>query len=132
MFIYYCGVFFSVFVFLNRKNIYFPKISKEHNFILGFFFIEVCCSPTKESLVGSAVSIRLWENNYGPEVQFSLHEKVAMPPTHQIKQGLGQKEQKNEAGDDPVGIAWEGRHEAILEKDFFGCDNDGVCLLWLI
>lgn len=97
-----------------------------------FFFIEVCGSPAKESLVGSAVSIRLWENNSGPEVQFSLHEKVAMPPTHQMKQRLGQKEQKNGAGDDPVGIARGRRHAAILEEDFIGSDDDGVCLLWLI
>lgn len=65
-------------------------------------------------------------------MQFSLHEKVAMPPTHQMKQRLGQKEQKNGAGDDPVGIARGRRHAAILEEDFIGSDDDGVCLLWLI
>lgn len=67
-----------------------------------------------------------------PEVQFILHEKVAMPPTCQIKQGLGQEEQKNWAGDDPVGTARRRRPEAILEEDFIGSDDDGVCLLWLI
>lgn len=97
-----------------------------------FFFTEVLCCPTKESLVENSVSIRLWENNSEPEVPFGLHEKVTVPPTQQMKQGLGQKEQRNGAGDDPVGTARGRRRQAILEEDFIGGDNDGVCLLWLI
>lgn len=49
-----------------------------------------------------------------------------------MKQGLGQKEQKNWAGDDPVGTARGERCEAVLEERFIGSDDDGVCLLWLI
>lgn len=111
-----------------------PSLSQSLGFFLFFFFflIEIRCSPAKESLVGSSVSIRLWENNSGPEVQFSLHEKVAMPPTHQTKQGLVQKEQKNGAGDNPVSTTKGRRREAIHEEDFIGSDDDGVCLLWLI
>lgn len=103
----------------------------EFLFFYFYFFIEVR-SPTKDSLTGSSVSIRLWENNSGPEVPFSLQEKVAVPPTHQMKPGLGQKELKNGAGDDSLGTVRGRRHGAILEENFIGSDDDGVCLLGLI
>lgn len=122
-------LYFSLHVF-TWKNVIISSISTRSRILIFFFFIEVR-SPTKDSLTGSSVSIRLWENNSGPEVPFSLHEKVAVPPTHQMKPGPGQKELKNGAGDDSLGTARGRRHGAILEENFIGSDDDGVCLLGL-